>query len=96
EPQISKEIKIKRKRKLSRINSQTEVRHYSVKKEAQIVQNMGIQESDIEDRRREDSEMPTINKKRKYKDQEDHLDEVQEDPSITTSSIPQQNQNSRL
>ncbi|CAG8842472.1 41507_t:CDS:2, partial [Gigaspora margarita] len=45
---------------------------------------MATQESDIEDRRREDSEMPIINKKRKYKDQEDHIDEVQ-DPSTTIS-----------
>ncbi|KAF0521272.1 hypothetical protein F8M41_015855 [Gigaspora margarita] len=46
---------------------------------------MGIQKSDVEDRRREDLEMLIINKKRKYKDQEDHLDKVQEDPSTTIS-----------
>ncbi|CAG8782676.1 22452_t:CDS:2 [Gigaspora margarita] len=43
---------------------------------------MAIRKSDIEDRRREDSEMPTINKKRKHGEQKDHLDE--------------QDQNSRL
>ncbi|CAG8484472.1 30078_t:CDS:1 [Gigaspora margarita] len=67
-----------------------------MEKEAQIVQNMVIQKLDIEDRKREDSEIPILNKKRKYEDQEDHLEEVQEDPSTNTLSILQQNQNSRL
>ncbi|CAG8680755.1 32824_t:CDS:2, partial [Gigaspora margarita] len=57
---------------------------------------MVTQKSDIKNRRRKDSEILTINKKRKHEDQEDHLDELQEDPSTTISNITQQDQNSRL
>ncbi|CAG8844471.1 32096_t:CDS:2, partial [Gigaspora margarita] len=70
-------------------------RYYSAEEKAQIVQNMVIQESEIKDRRREDSKMPTINKKRKREDQEDHLDKAQEDPSTTISKEQQVNDETR-
>ncbi|KAF0525067.1 hypothetical protein F8M41_014804 [Gigaspora margarita] len=67
-----------------------------MEKEVLKMQNMAIQESNIEDRRREDSKTPIINKKKKHKDQEDHIDGVQEDPSTTIPSISLQGQSSRI